>query len=296
MRAAFLLIPGVLAAATSAFAVPPLDEILTRVADSQERTVEARKTVVYHQTVRSRLLRGGSKIARDEHREYVVTPTEKETAKECVYFLGWYEKGGELYPYDDPEFRHKKLDLDGELIESLTDDLVNDKGSRDGLSKDLFPLTRKEQRNYDFELAGTRKVQGVDAIVIKFQPKQRPKDKDKDKEEDDDRDWRPWSGEVLVHPDEYQPMLVTTSLNKIIPGWVKVVFGINIKQLGFNVTYRKVADGLWFPTTYGTEFGLRLFFGYGRTITLSMENADFRMTSADSSITYETAESKSPQP
>ncbi|MGC4053375.1 MAG: hypothetical protein QM757_29080 [Paludibaculum sp.] len=36
---------------------------------------------------------------------------------------------------------------------------------------------------------------------------------------------------------------------------MKILFGIDIKQLGFSVSYRKVDDGLWFPATYGTEFG-----------------------------------------
>lgn len=67
-----------------------------------------------------------------------------------------------------------------------------------------------------------------------------------------------------------------------------MVFGINLKQLGYNLTYRKVEGGLWFPATYGTEFGLRVFFGYGRTIAMSLENTDFRLTNTQSTITYET--------
>lgn len=256
---------------------PPLETILERVADSQERAVEARKRVVYRQTTHARLLRGGGRVAREEKREYVVTPSETGTEKERVHFEGLYEKKGKLLAYDDPGFRHKDLDLDGELIEDLTDDLVNDSKSRDGINSDLFPLTRAEQRFYEFQLNGTRKVQGVDAIVITFKPRKM------------DGDGRPWKGEVLVHPGEFQPMLVATDIGNVIPGWVKVVFGINLKQLGFSLTYRKVADGLWLPSTYGTEFFLRVFFGYARTITLSMENTDFRFSTVDSTITYDTA-------
>lgn len=277
---------------TPVVAAPPLEEILTRLADSQERAVEARNTVVYRQNTFSRLLRGGGKVAREEKREYTVLPTAKETKKERVHFEGRYEKGGKLLPYDDPKFRHKRIDLDGELIEGLTDDMVNDEKARDGLHSDMFPLTRAEQAHYTFSLAGTRQVQGVEALVVTFEPRVRSKSKDKEDVDSDDEASRPWHGEVLVHPTEFQPMRVTTELSKLLPGWVKVVFGISIKQLGFNVTYRKVADGLWFPATYGTEFGLRLFFGYGRTITLSLENTDFRFATADSTITFETAESQ----
>ena len=263
------------ATAATLHAAPPLEEILGRLADSQERAVEARKSVVYRQTVHTRILRGGGKLAREEKREYTVTPSEASTSKDLVHLEGRYEKGGKLLPYSDPKFRHKNVDLDGELTESLTDDLVNDKDSRDGISKDMFPLTRREQEHYEFKLAGTRKVAGVDAYVLKFEPAT-----------DEAEEGRPWSGEVLVHPEEFQPLAVTTNLGKVIPGWVKVVFGIDLKQLGFSLTYRRVADGLWFPATYGTEFGLRLFFGYSRTITMSMENSDFRLATAESTITY----------
>jgi hypothetical protein len=47
-----------------------------------------------------------------------------------------------------------------------------------------------------------------------------------------------------------------------------------------------VIDGLWFPVTAGTEFSLRILFGYARTITLSMTNSDFRRASAESTITF----------
>lgn len=276
MRTLFLF----LLAGAPLLAAPPLDEILARLADSQERAVEARKSVVYRQNVHTRMLRGGGKVAREEKREYTVTPSESGTSKELARVEGRYEKHGKLLPYSDPKFRHKDVDLDGEITESLTDDLVNDQGSRDGISKDIFPLTRAEQAHYSFKLAGTRQVAGVEAYVLKFEPRKR------DGNLDDEIDGRPWSGEVLVHPGEFQPLSVTTNLGKVIPGWVKVVFGINLKQMGFSLTYRKVADGLWFPATYGTEFGLRLFFGYGRTITMSMENTDFRLATAESTITY----------
>jgi hypothetical protein len=44
---------------------------------------------------------------------------------------------------------------------------------------------------------------------------------------------------------------------------------------------------LWFPASYGSEFFLRLFFGYSRTVTVSLENTDFRLAEAESRITFE---------
>lgn len=255
---------------------PALEEILARLAANQERAIEARASVVYRQQIRSRLFRGGGKLAREEWREYTVTPTPEGTNKQRVSFKGQYEKGGELHSYESPGFRHKDLDLDGELLESLTDSLVNEKKARDGLSIDLFPLTRAEQRHYRFKLEGARKVMGQEAYIVSFQPRKDQQD-------------RPWSGEVLVHASGFQPLAVTTKLGKGIPAWARVVFGVNLRQVGFSVTYREVAPGLWFPATYGSEFFLRLFFGYARTITLSMENSDFRFARADSTITYDLA-------
>lgn len=263
---------------------PPvrLDEILARVAANQDQAEEARTRIVYQQSVRTRLLRGGGRLAREEKRFYTVTPTAKGTEKQLDRVEGTYEKHGKLHPYNDPKFRHKNVDLDGEIAESLTDDLVNDRKSRDGISRDLFPLTRAEQRYYEFCFDGYQNAGGVEAIRLAFSPRKRAKG---DSCEEDCG--RPWSGTVLIHPDEFQPISVATTMNDIIPGWVKVVFGINLKQLGFSLTYRKVAGGLWFPATYGTEFGLRVFFGYGRTVTMSMENTDFRLASAESSIVYD---------
>lgn len=68
--------------------------------------------------------------------------------------------------------------------------------------------------------------------------------------------------------------------------------GINIRQLGFSLTYQRVAEGVWFPATYGTEFGVTLFWGYKRTITTSMENNDFRKTSAQAIVHFEDPESR----
>lgn len=256
----------------------PVAEILRRVADNQQRADESRSRIVYHQSVRTRLMRGGGKLAREESRQYTVAPTATGTEKQLLSVSGLYEKHGKLHPYADPKFRHKDLDLDGELTEDLTNDLVNDKKSRDGISRDLFPLTAEEQRHYDFHFDGYQKVEGVEAIRLAFAPRKRVKGSEED--------GRPWSGTVLIHPEEFQPISVVTKFAQAIPGWVRVVFGISLKQLGFSLTYRKVAGGLWFPSTYGTEFGLRVFFGYSRNIAMSLENTDFRMASAESKITF----------
>lgn len=255
-------------------AQPSVDEILQRVAENQEKAADARKTVVYRQDTFVRLLRTNGKMSREEKRQYTVTPDAKGTDKKLDKFEGRYERGGKILTYDKPNFQYKDTDIDGDLIEDLTDDMINDKKSRDGISKDLFPLTKDEQAHYTFKLEGTRKVGTVDAYRITFEPKKEDAS-------------RCWAGEVLIHPDEFQPMMVTTKLSMKIPRAVKILFGIDIKQLGFNVSYRKVDEGLWFPATYGTEFGLKVLFGYKRNITMSLKNDDFRRTQAESTIAFE---------
>ena len=261
-------------AASCASAQPHLDEILRRVAENQEKAVEARSNIVYTQETRTRMFRASGKLGREEHRIYTVLPSPQGTEKHLDLFEGRYMHKGKTAAYDNPSFQHSDLDIDADLVRDLTEDLVNDKKSRDGISPDLFPLTASEQAHYDFQFAGTQKLGEVDALKLTFKPKK----------EDDERSW---AGDVLIDPVEYQPIRVTTRLAFQIPLAVKVLLGTNIRQLGFTLTCRKVADGLWFPVSYGTEFHLRVLFGYARTITLSMDNLDFRRASAESTIVYQ---------
>ncbi len=269
-----LLLP--LLPAAACWGQPTIEEILAKLAANQEKGVEARKSIVYRQDTWVRLLRTNGKLSREEKRQYTAAPTATGTEKKLDRFEGRYERGGRLYPYERPKFQYKDMDIDGDLIEDLTDDLVNDRKSRDGFSKDMFPLTREEQRHYRFTLTGRRKLAGVEAWHIQFEPL-------KGSGLDDDR---PWKGEVFVHPEEFQPLLVSTRQAFKIPVAVKVLLGIDIKQLGFQVTYRKVGQDLWFPATYGTEFGLKVLFGYKRNITMNVTNSDFRRTSAESTIQF----------
>jgi hypothetical protein len=71
---------------------------------------------------------------------------------------------------------------------------------------------------------------------------------------------------------------------------VRAFLGTDLKQLGYSATFKRHATGVWFPHSFGTEFQLRLFWGYARTITLSMETFDFQKTSTDSNIKFEEPE------
>ena len=130
----------------------------------------------------------------------------------------------------------------GELhrsISDIADDLTNDKDSKDGIERDLFPLTMQQQKNKIFKLAGRETYRGREVYKIEFKPKKAT--------------WTengvPWAGEALIDVEKLQPVLVTTHLAKGFPTWAKVIFGTNISQLGFKVTYDEFEDDLWFPVT-----------------------------------------------
>jgi hypothetical protein len=49
-----------------------------------------------------------------------------------------------------------------------------------------------------------------------------------------------------VHREEYQLVLITTTLAEKVPLWVKAVFGTDVRELGFKVTYKKFDEGSGF--------------------------------------------------
>jgi hypothetical protein len=161
------------------------------------------------------------------------------------------------------------------MINEFSEEMTNERGSRDGIARDLFPLTEHEQRKYDFQLLRREKYRGSDVYRVKFQPKPHQ-----------EFDEAAWKGEALIDAAEFQPLFVQTSLAPKIPMAVKVLLGTNIKGLGFAVSYQKFEDGVWFPVSYGGEFEVRAVFFYKRKISISMTNADFRRTRVDSSVTY----------
>jgi hypothetical protein len=154
--------------------------------------------------------------------------------------------------------------------------MTNDKGSRDGIDRDLFPLTRGEQRKYDFKLQGAEQYRGRPVFRVSFLPKPHPPDGDSGS----------WKGAALIDAEEYQPVLVTTNLAFKVPMAVQILLGTNVKGLGFSVAYQKFDDGVWFPVSYGGEFEVKAVFFYKRTISVSMTNTDFRRTDVTTKVAY----------
>jgi hypothetical protein len=244
------------------------EAIMARVAANQDRSEALRNQYVYKQKIHILTHKPGGKLMREETADYNVVPTPGGSEKKLTLLSGRYwHKGeyeqftGEPTPEDDS--------LDGDLIKDFRDDLANDK-TKDGLGRDLFPLTSEEQKDYDFKLLGQEMQQGRSVYHISF----RPKDKDK----------IAWSGEAYVDAEEFEPVLVFTKLSRRIPFMVRTLLGTDVPGIGFNVVYHRQPDGVWFPATFGTEFRIHAVFFINRQMSVSLENSAFERTHVDSTM------------
>jgi hypothetical protein len=244
---------------------------MARVAANQDRAEKLRNNYVYQQHIRIVTRKTNGKLAREETTDYLVAPTPVGIKKEMKHVNGryWHKHGfvdfhGDTAPDVDS--------LDGALVESFRDDLVNSK-SKDGFGTDLFPLTSEQQKKYGFDLLGEDTVHGRKVYRIGFRPK--------DKKDID------WAGEALIDAQDFEPMRVFTKLSRRIPVFVRTLLGTDVPGLGFNVEYRRFDDGIWFPVSFGTEFRLRAVFFINRDITVSLENLGFRRASVESAIDYQ---------
>lgn len=248
------------------------DEIMAKVAANMERAAAERRQFIYQQTVRSRFIRTNGKVARQETRQYSVLPTEGATEKKMDTLEGEIHDGKKVTKYTDPKTRGKGLDIDGELMDNLTKDLVDDKNSRDGIPKNLFPLGSGAVAKYEFALADTKDYKGRLTHHLTFKPKT--------------GSGEAWKGDAYIDAAEYQPVQIATDLNFKMPMLVRVMFGSNIRQTGFAVTYQRVAENVWFPVSYGSEFRLDLLFGYKRVITMALTSSGFQRTQTESKIDF----------
>jgi hypothetical protein len=258
---------------------PDIEQIMSRVGINQARSLEERQNWVYTQKQLLKMVRGNGRVAREEHREYVVTPKFRGVGKKLVKFDGKYESKGRYHSYDKPGYEYKGTDIDGQILDSMSKDMTDDHASRDGVDHSLFPLTYHEQLKYNFKLLKSEEFHGRQVYRVSFAPKPHQ-----------DFDESMWKGEALIDAAEYQPVLVTTKMARGLPLVVKTLLGTNLKGLGFSVTYQKFADGVWFPVSYGGEFDVRAVFFYKRMISVSMANTDFRHTDVNSSVAYATEE------
>jgi hypothetical protein len=270
-------------------APPQVDDasaIMSKAAANVERATDARRAYVYRQLVRSSLVRSSGQIARKERREYQVFPGEKTTEKKLTSFSGQYRKGKDMVDYSEPGYKYKDIDVDGDIIRDLTDDLVNDNDARDGIPHDLFPLSTKKLGAYVFTMNGEAEHKGRKVYRIGFEPRNKVTCVEIGSDSEGDCD-EAWKGEAWIDQAELQPVRIDTHLAFKIPWGVRVFLGTNIQQMGFSILYDRVAENVWFPVSYGTEFRFNVLWGYKRTVTLSLESNGFQKTDANSTIQYD---------
>jgi hypothetical protein len=251
-------------------AIGPLtaDAIMARVAANQDRSEELRKQYVYRQHTRILTHRPQGRLLREETADYDVVPTPDGTQKELILLTGRYWNKGK-YEVFQGEPAPEADGLDGGLIHGFREDLLNEK-TKDGLGKDLFPLTTDGQKDYQFALLGQEMEQGRSVYHIGFRPK--------------DKNDVSWAGEAYIDAAEFQPVRVFTKLSRRIPFGVRTLLGTDLPGVGFNVVYERQADGVWFPSNLGTEFRMHVLFFINREVSVSLENTGFQHTQVQSKI------------
>src|ERR1700722_6406025 len=245
------------------------DDIMARVAANQDRSEALRKQYVYRQ--RTHILTHkpkGGRLLREETTDYDVTPTPDGTPKQLKLVTGRYWNKGKYEAFEGEPAPGPDT-LDGNHIKDFRDDLSNDK-TKDGLAKDLFPLTSEQQKDYDFKLLGQEEQQGRSVYHIGFRPK--------------DKNDITWAGEAYIDAAEFQPVRVFTKLSRRIPFAVRTLLGTDLPGIGFNVVYKRQEDGIWFPATFGTEFRIHALFFINRDISISLENTGFQHTHVESKM------------
>ena len=244
------------------------DAIMTRVAANQDRSEELRKEYVYRQHIHILTHKPKGGLLREETADYDVVPTPDGTQKELKLLTGRYLNKGKYETFQGEPVPEADS-LDGSLIHSFREDLSNEK-TKDGLAKDLFPLTSEEQKDYEFKLLGKDVQQGRSVYHVAFRPK--------------DKDEITWAGEAYIDASEFQPVRVFTKLSRRIPFGVRTFLGTDLPGIGFNVVYRRQEDGVWFPETFGTEFRIHVLFFINREVSVSLENAGFQHTHVESKM------------
>jgi len=257
------------------------DAIMARVAANQDGSEALRKEYVYKQHIHIVTHKPSSRMMRDETADYEVVPLSDGIQKRLKLLTGRYWNKGKYVDFQgDPSPKNdssKDPDLmynlrnrepapltgstDADLIHYLRNYLLDDK-SKDGVARALFPLTFDVQKDYTFKLLGEEVEEGRKVYHIAFTPK--------DKEE------LAWEGEAFIDAAEFQPVRVFTKLSGHVPLLVRTMW-FDLPDFGFNVVYRRQDDGVWFPSSFGTEFRVHAgpVFFFNRDVSISMKNSGF---------------------
>jgi hypothetical protein len=269
---------------------PPLtaDTIMARVALNQDRSDSERAHYLYVQHSHT-VSRRGNTILCEETADFRVTPTPDGSHQDLLNLNGRLrQKGADITythllppgPNHNEDDVHLNIDdsssLDRGLVEEMRSNLTihKSKDAKDGIDPNLFPLTSKSQAGYQFHLLGRSRMNDRDCFHIAFSPK--------------DKDDFGWKGDAYIDATAFQPVVLRTTLSRKIPFAVRAFLGTNVPGLGFTIVYAPQPagqpNGLWFPTSFGTEFKLHVLFFFNREIIFNAENRDFEKTRVTSRI------------
>ncbi len=259
---------------------------MARAAANQDRDEAARSHYIYVQHARV-ASRKGKTVMCEELTDIRISPTSKGSHQQLLKLDGRVLEKHKYLPYntllpdkDNPDpapDAHYSItiesgEVDRSLVEDMRNDLTNDKGadSKDGIAADLFPLTTKKQSDYAFHLIGRERLNDRDVFHIAFGPK-------------DQKDYG-WKGDAYIDTTAYEPVVVSTTMNRKLPFAVRTLMGTNLPGLGFTVVYAPQPDGVWFPTSFSTEFKVHVLFFFNREITIDAKNRDFEKTHVTAEI------------
>lgn len=273
-----------------AFALPvaaqqPLTaaDIMTRVAAHQDSAEAERAHYVYIQHARVTSHKG-AKVLCEETTDSRVTPDEKGSHQQLLKLNGRLLQKGKYVTYTalpkSKEATDGDLNIsiggdesDRNLVEEMRSNFTNNNSqgdSKDGIQTGLFPLTTKSLKDEDFKLLGRERMLNRNVFHITFTPK--------------DKSEFGWKGDAYIDATAFQPVLVHTTMSRNIPLAVRMLLGTSVPGLGFSITYAPQPDGVWFPSSFGTEFRIKVLFFYSRQITVYAENRDFEKTHVTSTI------------
>jgi hypothetical protein len=249
--------------------LPTAAAIMARVAANQDRSNQLRTDYIYHQRVRVAARKTNGRLMCQETLDYLVIPAPKSTKKALQKLTGRYWHKGRYVDFHQ-KLRGNDESVDCDVADALGEDLTSER-SKDGVAKDLFPLTSDQQKNDRFNLIGEETLQGRKVYRVGFRPK-------------DKKEWD-WAGEADIDTIDFQPVDVFTKPSRRIPLVIRT-FLLALPGVGFNVEYQRQPDGVWFPSSFGTEFRVRFVMFYRRLYTISLENTGFRHTRVTSKIRY----------
>jgi hypothetical protein len=259
-------------AATASPEALTAQEIMARVAANQDRSEQARKQYVYRQHIHVVTRKTNGKMMREETTDYHMVPEADKTQRKLEKITGKYWKKGKYEEFTGEPVPDADS-IDAQLVNDMRDDLMEPK-TKDGFGKNQFPFSSKKLPDYSFKMVGRETFQGHDAYRISFAPA--------DKTEYD------WAGEAYIDAADFEPIYVYTKLSRKLPFAVRTLLGTDVPGIGYSLHCEKQPGGVWFPKTYGTEFGLHVLFFLNREISVSLDNKDFQQTHVETKITADT--------